>query len=462
MSASGERVAIAGAGPTGALLAILLQRRGYRVTIYDARPDPRTHPAETGRSINLALAARGIDALRRVGVYESLREAMVPMRGRLIHDRSGATALQPYGSRPEEIIHSISRSHLGRLLVEIAADGEGVEMHFEHRLEAADFAAGIAQVRDLRRDALVEVPMRPLIACDGGGSQMRRSLAAARLIDAEERDLEHGYKELTIPADAGGRWRMQREALHVWPRGDHMLIALPNHDGSFTATLFLPKRGAPGFDSLGGDLAVETFLQSEFADAAALMPDRLAEFRDHPTGFLGTVHAAPWHHRGMTALVGDAAHAIVPFHGQGMNCCFEDCIAFDACVAAHVDWESRFAAFFALRKPNTDAIAAMALENYREMRESVADPRFQLQSALARELERLHPRRFIPRYSMVMFHSEIPYALAARRGLVQAGLLAELTEGRARLEEIDFGAAARLVDSRLPPIDQDLSSVTKL
>ncbi len=462
MTQRSERVTIAGAGPTGALLAILLRRRGYRVTVYDARPDPRRTSEESGRSINLALAARGINALRHVGIYDALRGAMVPMRARMIHDQAGTVTRQPYGSRPDEAIHAISRGRLGRLLIELADAAHGVEFQFEHRLIHADFAAGSAQFVDLRRDALLEVPMRPLLACDGAGSQMRRSLRDAGLIDAREEDLAHGYKELSIPAGDGGAYRLEREALHIWPRGGYMLIALPNDDGSFTATLFLPNRGNPGFDTLSGREAAADFLAANFPDAMALMPDGVREFLQHPTGFLGTVHAAPWHHRGMTVLVGDSAHAIVPFHGQGMNCCLEDCLAFDACVDLHHSWEDRFAAFYARRKENTEAIAAMALENYLEMRERVADPGFQLQSALSRELERRHPGRFIPRYSMVMFHPEIPYRIAASRGLVQSRLLARLTAGVASLAEVDFDEARREIDANLPPIDQDLSSVMKL
>ena len=261
---------------------------------------------------------------------------------------------------------------------------------------------------------------------------MRRCMAARGLIDAHETDLEHGYKELSIPPDAAGNHAMAADALHIWPRGDYMMIALPNTDGTFTATLFLAKRGNLSFESLTSRAAIDEFLSQSFPDLRKLMPDCLAEFQDHPVGFLGTVSARPWHRRGMTALIGDAAHAIVPFHGQGMNCCFEDCVEFDACMARHAAWEDVFAEFGALRKPDTDAIAVMALDNYLEMRERVANPKFQLQQSLALELERRFPQRFIPRYSMVMFHHEIPYRTALERGAVQTQLLAELTAGASR------------------------------
>jgi len=303
--------------------------------------------------------------------------------------------------------------------------------------------------------------MQPLLAADGAGSLMRRRMSALQLIDSHETDLEHGYKELSLPAGPAGRYRMAADALHIWPRGNYMLIALPNEDGSFTATLFLAKKGELSFESLTDAAAIENFLSSSFPDARELMPHCVAEFKDHPVGFLGTVSALPWHHRGVTALIGDAAHAIVPFHGQGMNCCFEDCVEFDAALGRHSSWQEVFADFYSLRKPNTDAIAEMALDNYLEMRERVADPRFRLQQALALELERRYPRRFVPRYSMVMFHHEIPYRTALERGAVQSRLLADLTRHADTLADIDYDSAGRAVEERLAPLPA-LSSVMKL
>jgi kynurenine 3-monooxygenase len=451
----GPCVRIVGAGPTGALLAILLRRRGHQVELYECRGDPRASAAESGRSINLALADRGIHALRMAGVFQALEPRLLPMRGRLIHHLKGGTSLQRYGQRPNEMIFSISRHTLNQALIEVAAAQSGVAIHFEHRFESADFHAGTALIRDLRRDRLISAPMQPLVAADGAGSAMRRCMEAQGLIDARETDLEHGYKELSIPPDAAGNHAMASDALHIWPRGDYMMIALPNADGTFTATLFLAKHGTPSFASLTSRAAIDEFLSQSFPDLRELMPDCLAEFEHHPVGFLGTVSARPWHHLGMTALVGDAAHAIVPFHGQGMNCCFEDCVEFDACMARHAEWKDVFEEFGALRKPDTDAIAAMALDNYLEMRERVANPTFQLQQALALELERRFPQRFIPRYSMVMFHHEIPYRTALERGAVQAELLAELTAGNvSSLGEVDFERASREIRARLTPFDR--------
>ena len=448
----GSVVRICGAGPTGALLAILLQRRGHRVELYESRADPRHGPAETGRSINLALADRGIHALQSAGVFQEVAAALLPMRGRLIHDETGGTSLQPYGQRPNEVIYAVSRHGLNQALLDIAARRSGVTIHYEHRFETADFDARIARIRDLRRDRLVEVPMQPLLAADGAGSLIRRSMSAQQLLEAHEVDLEHGYKELSIPAGAGGRHALAADALHIWPRGNYMLIALPNADGSFTATLFMPKSGRPSFASLIEKSEIERFLAHNFPDAHALMPDSVAEFKAHPVGFLGTVSASPWAH-GETLLIGDAAHAIVPFHGQGMNCCFEDCLELDALLSRSGSWQHAFAEFGAARKPNTDAIAAMALDNYLEMRELVAHPKFQLQQALSFELERRFPGRFIPRYAMVMFHHEIPYKTALERGAVQARLLAELTAGSvSTLAQVDYALAEREIRARLAPI----------
>jgi len=448
-----EVVRIVGAGPTGVLLAILLQRRGHPVELYESLADPRQSGAQSGRSINLALADRGIHALQMAGVFKDIERSMLPMRGRLIHDAHGGTSLQPYGQRPNEVIYSISRHRLNVCLLDVAARQPGVNVHFQHRLETADFERGVARIRDIAQDRLIEVPMQPLLAADGAGSRLRRCMSAQQLITASETDLMHGYKELSIPPAPDGRHAMASDALHIWPRGDYMLIALPNEDGSFTATLFLAKRGTVSFESLTESAAIEDFLSRSFPDACRLMPDRVAEFQQHPVGFLGTVSAHPWHHRGMTLLIGDSAHAIVPFHGQGMNACFEDCAEFDACMARHSSWEAVFAEFAALRKPNTDAIAAMALDNYMEMRERVADLRFQLQQALSLELERRFPQRFIPRYSMVMFHHEIPYRTALERGTVQTELLQQLTAGSAAtLDDVDFARAEQAIGARLAPL----------
>jgi len=442
-------VNIVGAGLAGSLLALLLARRGLFVTLHERRPDPRQGQPERGRSINLALAARGMRALERAGVMERVRPLLIPMRGRMVHGLSAQTALQPYGQREHEVIWSVGRADLNRVLIEEASRHAGVSVRFNQLCLGADVRADGLRFRDQASGALHEVSLTPTIATDGAGSAVRGSLAAAGLVRVHEEWLDHDYKELSVPP-ATGRHALEPNALHIWPRGGFMLIALPNTDGSFTATLFLARSGAASFAALATDEAVAGFFQHQFPDALPLMPDLLGEFASHPQGQLGTVHATPWQVAGRVLLLGDAAHAIVPFHGQGMNAAFEDCVVLDALVARGADWPAVFAQFEQARRPNAAAIAHMALENYAEMRDAVLDARFVRRKELAMGLERRFPDRFIPRYSMVMFHPEISYAEALRRGAVQAQLLDELDPGPG--SEPDPARAEQLVRERLPPI----------
>ena len=442
-------VNIVGAGLAGSLLALLLARRGLFVTLHERRPDPRQAQPERGRSINLALAARGMRALERAGVMERVRPLLIPMRGRMVHGLSGQTALQPYGQREHEVIWSVGRADLNRVLIEEASRHAGVSVRFNQLCLGADVREDGLRFRDQASGTLHEASLTPTIATDGAGSAVRGSLAAAGLVSVHEEWLDHDYKELSVPP-ASARDALERNALHIWPRGGFMLIALPNTDGSFTATLFLARTGAASFAALATDEAVAGFFQHQFPDALPLMPNLLAEFASHPQGQLGTVHATPWHVAGRVLLLGDAAHAIVPFHGQGMNAAFEDCVVLDALVARAAGWPAVFAQFEESRRPNVAAIAHMALENYTEMRDAVLDARFVRRTEIAMGLERRFPDRFIPRYSMVMFHPEISYAEALRRGAVQAQLLDELDPGAG--SEPDPARAEQLVRERLPPI----------
>jgi kynurenine 3-monooxygenase len=442
-------VNIVGAGLAGSLLALLLARRGLSVTLHERRPDPRQAQPERGRSINLALAARGMRALEGAGVMERVRPLLIPMRGRMVHGLSGQTALQPYGQREHEVIWSVGRADLNRVLIEEASRHAGVSVRFNQLCLGADVREDGLRFRDQASGALHEASLTPTIATDGAGSAVRGSLAAAGLVSVHEEWLDHDYKELSVPP-ATARDALERNALHIWPRGGFMLIALPNTDGSFTATLFLARTGAASFAALATDEAVAGFFQHQFPDALPLMPNLLAEFASHPQGQLGTVHATPWQVAGRVLLLGDAAHAIVPFHGQGMNAAFEDCVVLDALVARAPDWPAVFAQFEQSRRPNAAAIAHMALENYTEMRDAVLDARFVRRKELAMGLERRFPDRFVPRYSMVMFHPEISYAEALRRGAVQAQLLDELDPGPG--SEPDPARAEQLIRERLPPI----------
>lgn len=445
-----DRLTIVGAGLAGPLAALLLAQKGWRVTVIERRADPRRGAAAGGRSINLALAARGLRALAAGGIEAEVKPLLIPMRGRMTHDREGKTELLPYGQRPEEVIHSVSREGLNRLLVEAAAATGRVEFRFERTLEGYDPAHGTLTLADAggRSEAL---DAAIVIGADGAGSALRRALVERGIVRAREDMLDHAYKELSIPPGKNGAHRLEPEALHIWPRGGYMLIALPNTDGSFTVTLFLAREGEPGFVSLTTPAAVEKFFAHEFSDALALMPNLAEEFFANPTGALGTVYAEPWHAGGKALLLGDAAHAIVPFHGQGMNAAFEDCRLLGERLATDADVASVFAEFSRVRKPDADALARMALENYVEMRDTVRNPGFALRKGLGFELERRLPDRFVPRYSMVMFH-HLPYAEAERRGAIQHELLTRLTQDKTRLADIDLAAAAHEAAEALPPL----------
>jgi kynurenine 3-monooxygenase len=372
------------------------------------------------------------------------------MRGRMVHERTGQAALQPYGQREHEVIWSVGRADLNRVLIEAAARHDGVSVHFNQLCRGVDVRAERLLLHDELAARDHDAALTPTIATDGAGSAVRASLAADSLVRVREDWLDHDYKELTVPAAAAGA--LERHALHIWPRGGFMLIALPNTDGSFTATLFLARSGPQSFATLGTPQAVAEFFRREFADATPLLPDLTAQFSAHPQGQLGTVHAVPWHVAGQVLLLGDAAHAIVPFHGQGMNAAFEDCMVLDALLESCTDWHTLFAQFERSRRPNTAAIAQMALENYAEMRDAVLDAAFVRRKTIAMALERRFPDRFIPRYSMVMFHPEIPYAEAQRRGVVQEQLLHELDQAGGGDAAADSPLAKQLVSLRLPPL----------
>jgi kynurenine 3-monooxygenase len=444
-----QRIAIIGGGPAGSLLAVLLARRGLAPVVIE-RDARFSRTQQGGRSINLALAARGIAALRRAGIEAEVAKLLIPMRGRMVHDPSGAQRFLPYGQRAAEEIYSVSRATLNTLLYELAAQRHGVEYRFGEQCVGVDAdGTPLIESRDGTRQRLAA---DVVLAADGAGSEVRRALAARGAIEAREELLDHGYKELTLVA-RDGDFALDANALHIWPRGGFMLIALPNPDRTFTATLFLPHRGEPSFASVGPAQA-PAFFAREFADAVPLIPALEHDYAEHPVGLLGTVHCRPWSFASRILLVGDAAHAIVPFHGQGMNAAFEDCVALDELIGAHAspgghDWPAIFAAFESERAPNARAIAEMALENYREMRDEVRDAKFELRSALSFELERRFPGRFIPRYSMVMFHPEISYAEAQRRGATQARILDELTLAADSMSQIDLQHGAQLVESLL-------------
>ena len=454
MSAAGSwagkgPVVVVGAGPAGALLAIYLARQGHDVTVYESRPDLRRVEIDAGRSINLALATRGIVPLVDVGVIERVDAITIPMRGRMVHAAPDDTAddtadptpvLQPYGSEPHEVIHSVSRSDLNAILLDRAEATGRVRIEFGSRLESVDFEASLLRFEGGRAE-----PFGVVFGADGAGSRVRRSMAEAGSCEFKTDWLDHDYKELTLPPTADGRHRIDPNALHIWPRGEFMLIALANPEGDFTVTLFAPK---PTFAELDTAAAVTAFFEAEFADFAPLVPDLADQFATNPTGRLGTLRATGWSHHDRAVIVGDAAHAIVPFHGQGMNAAMESVRILDRHLrAAPDDPAGAFRRFETERRPDTDAIAQMALDNYVEMRAGVVDPDYLARRRLALELERRHPEHLRPRYNMVMF-STMPYAEAQRRATVQAELLAAALAD----DSLDVDALVERLP-RLPDLD---------
>ncbi|MDH4125447.1 MAG: FAD-dependent monooxygenase [Gammaproteobacteria bacterium] len=444
---------ILGAGQCGTLLAAMLARHVPRIDLYERGGDPRCGVASAGRSINLALAARGVRALEAAQVMPRVRPLLVPMRGRMVHKLDGSTEFLPYGQRDDEVIFSVSRGQLNQVLLDAAEEHSNVRVHFRHEVRGFDPASGIARIRDHAGGSDIEVGGPALIAADGAGSVVRNAYASTGLIGATEARLQHGYKELTIPAAADGTFQLDPGALHIWPRGEFMLIALPNPGGDFTLTLFLPNEGEQSFATLLTEDAVEALFATNFADAAELIPDLCRSLISNPLGLLGTVRCRRWHDGDKLLLIGDAAHAVVPFHGQGMNLAFEDCVLLEQILGElGPQWQQVFARYESMQLANANAIADMALENYVEMRDTVRDPKFALQKALSFELERRLPDRFIPRYSMVMFHAEIPYRVAKERGALQQALLERLTRNAGRLDQIDLDAAAAIVCAELAPI----------
>ncbi len=426
-----ERIVVAGAGLVGALAALLLAQRGQRVVVVERRSDPLKHGWAGGRSINLAISTRGLTALARVGLREKALAEAVRMPGRQIHPVSGGELFQAYGTEAHHCIHSISRGRLNEILLQKLSTFSTVEIFYDTPIENLDVKGDF------------------ILGCDGGGSIVRRRLVEKGEISSTEAILEYGYKELSVPAGAGGKWQMTKEALHIWPRGKFMLIALPNLDGSFTLTLFLPYDGAESFATLKTDEQIAGFFKKYFPDVAALIPDPVAEFKSNPTGQMGTIRCNRWDSTGLrTLLLGDAAHAIVPFFGQGMNCGFEDCAFLDELLEKGSDWPAIAREVSNVRKPNSDAIATMALENFIEMRDFVGDPKFLLQKEVEKKLEKTFPGKYRSRYEMVSF-SRIPYRVAYEAGEKQKRLLAELCESIQTVDDVDKNAALSLIETNL-------------
>ncbi len=425
-----QKLNLIGGGLVGSLSAIYLAQHGFEVEVFERRGDMRKLSMAAGRSINLALTSRGIRALEQVRLKEEVMQLCIPVRGRMLHDVEGNTKLVPYSQNPEEYINSISRGDLNKLLLTKAESYRNVKINFEHT------------TTDFDKNTVT-------IATDGAWSAIRKvMLESVQNFDYSQSFCEAGYKELTLPAAPDGSYKIEKNALHIWPRGRFMLMALPNQGGSFTLTLFLDHHGEESFETLQATPQVDAFFTKYFPDVKAMLPELTEQFLANPTGSMVTVKCAPWHIGGQAMLLGDAAHAIVPFFGQGMNCGFEDAYALNALLEKHgsnPDWEKLFVELQAQRKPNADAIADLALENFIEMRDTVANPKFQLKKQIGFELEKRFPKKFIPRYSMVVFHPEIPYADARRLGQEQEKMLDILAEGITSVEQVDWAKAAEMV-----------------
>ncbi len=454
-----KRVTIVGAGLAGSLLSIMLARRGYEVHVYERRADMRKTEISAGRSINLALSTRGLYALSRVGMREKILSCAIPMRGRMVHELDGSTSFQPYSQFKSDVINSVSRADLNMRLMDEAQLRDDVAFHFDKRCLGINLDDSTLTFESTGGEIEQVNCKHPVIGSDGSASALRDTLLHSGRFNFSQEYLAHGYKELTIPAGPNGEFALERNALHIWPRRTFMLIALPNLDASFTCTLFLSFEGEKSFQAISNETDLETFFETEFPDVLTLIPNLTENFFSNPTGSLVTIRCYPWAIADQLCLLGDASHAVVPFFGQGMNAAFEDCSTLDAVLeqlSPNPEWRHVFSSFQQSRKPNADAIARMALENYYEMRDHVVDPDFLFRKTLAFELEKRFPERYKPRYSMVTF-SRMPYAVAEARGLQQQALLSELCSGCNSIDKIDWNLARELV-SELPPLTQDLDN----
>lgn len=443
---------ILGAGLTGPLLALYLARRGYHVDVYERRPDFRTHGAGGGRSINLALSDRGIQGLAGARVDDEVMKDAIPMKGRMIHSVEGETELQPY-SRTGRHINSISREALNITLVNASESHEDVKFHFNLGCTDVDLERRTITLTHQETGEQIVREVDLLFGADGANSALRQAMEERSGAFAARTDwLSHGYKELSIPPGPNGEFLIEPNALHIWPRHDFMMIALPNPDATFTCTLFAPMEGENGFDQIGSDEDVLAYMNKHFPDAVPLMPTLLHDWHDNPTSRLGTLYCEPWNVEDWACLIGDAAHAIVPFYGQGMNAGFEDCYVLNQILDEHGDenWEGILHEFYLRRKRNADAIAYLAVSNFLEMRSKVVDENFLRKKSIDAALSDMFPDRWAPLYEMVTF-SHLPYADALEQSRRQDALLSEtgydiveqaIAQGKEKAEEVLFSQTA--------------------
>lgn len=419
---SNERIAVIGAGLVGSLKALYLARKGFHVSVYERRSDIRKAEIVAGRSINLALSDRGWKALERVGMAEEIMKISIPMYARKIHAIDGNITTQAYG-KDDQAIYSVSRGGLNQKLVEFADKNPNVEFNFDHRCMELDLETASLSFEHTKSGEIVERHFDRIFGTDGAFSVVRNRMQRLDRFDYSQSYLSHAYKELSIPANADGSHKLEKNALHIWPRNEYMLIALPNLDGSFTLTLFFPFEGPVSFEHLNTPEEITAFFKANFADALMHIPDLVNDFNDNPTSSMIMVKCSPWNYKDKVCILGDASHAIVPFYGQGMNAGFEDCRIFDELFEEEKgDWQNVFERFSKERKPNADAILELALRNYIEMRDKTADPDFLLQKKIERNFSDLHPDKWIPLYSQVTF-SHIPYSEALKNGEKQDAIM---------------------------------------
>ena len=452
-----DKMTVVGGGLVGSLLAAVLADLNFEVDVFESRGDMRKAHVGAGRSINLAMSVRGLHALQKLGIDDEVMSKVIAMKGRVIHPVSGSTVFQRYGKDDSECIYSISRADLNKMLMSFAEKSSRVKFHFNERLVAADLKLNqLTFNNDVSKKETILTPTR-MFGTDGSASALRQALREEAGFDESLSELSYGYKELTLAAGPGGSFQMEKNGLHIWPRGAYMLIALPNCEGSYTCTLFLSHKGALSFENLTTPEKVDAFFKEQFPDIHKMIPDLTAQFFSNPTGRMVTVKCSPWNKGGQSLLLGDAAHAIVPFFGQGMNCGFEDVSKLRELIekcgypSKEIDWQDLFSDFSKTRKPNSDAIADLAIENFVEMRDKVGDPKFLLSKEVEKVLEKEFPGEYISRYRLVTF-TRVPYSIAAEAGRLQDEFLSKACTGITKASDVDLISAEIFIAKELAPL----------
>lgn len=445
-----ERMVIVGAGLVGALLSVYLARKGYKVDIYDRNPDMRDAYNGRGRAINLTLCDRGLKALDEVGVGDTVRRLSVPAYGRFVHSSDGSVAYQPYGNN-NEALYSILRSELSKTLLDFAEKQPNVDFHFNEKCMGLELTPLSLTFENQRTGRTTKQTARLVFGADGAYSAVRTLMQRMHRFNYSQEFLDQGYKELLVPDSIDAGWAAEKNVLHMWPRGGYMLLGFPNTDGSFTCSLHMPFEGDPSFESLKSDDDIKRFFEETFPDVASHVPNLAESFRAHPANPMICIRCSPWTFQGKVALIGDAAHVLYPYYGQGANAGFEDCAALIECMEKHHDdWASVFKEYEKLRKPNMDAIADMCLEHYIEIRDLLGDPKFLLRKAIERKVNQLYPDRYTPLYTMIAFTC-MPYVEALRIERAQSLMIDEIMKIKGIQEKLDSEEADDLLGALVRP-----------